>query len=96
MKEVIYIDKNGYRQRAFVRNNDGENAAEHGIPAGPPDISSLDCEYLKKEINRVLVENRLFTWKDIQDSPLGLNAVVTVVKKAVSGLYHEDARHNKQ
>lgn len=95
MKEVITTDKRGYRHRVFVRDKDGDGQVEFGIPAGPPDIESLDCEYLKREINRVLIENRLFTWDDVQRSPVGLNAVVTIVKRAVSGLYRESQKQDE-
>lgn len=95
MKETIITDKRGYRRRVFVREQDGDRAAEFGIPAGPPDLDDLDCEFLKREINKALVENRLFTWDDVQRSPVGLNAVVTVVKRAVSGLYRENQKQDE-
>lgn len=96
MRMIIYTDERGYRHRVYLRDKDGDEMAAFGIPYDPPDVDELDCEFLKREIHNALVENGLFTWTDVQKSSVGLNAVVTVVKRQLSGLYQEKQRQDKQ
>jgi predicted nuclease with TOPRIM domain len=96
MRQEIITDRRGYKRRVMVRDNDSDEMLEYGVPAGPPDMDSLDWERLKREINNALVDNGLFTWDDIQKSSVGLNAANTVVKRHLSGIYHEQARINKE
>ena len=92
MREVIFVDDNGFTRRAFVRDNDGDEMARLGIPAGPPNLDELDWESLKREINNTLANNGLFTWKDIQGHPVGLSCICTVLKRRVSGLFREQEK----
>ena len=96
MRFVIYEDRNGYSHRTMIRDDDDDSMAESGIPAGPPDLSVIDCEAVKLEINNLLVKNGLFTWDDIQRSPVGLSIVQTVVKRYVAVLFKEQARLDKK
>lgn len=97
MRAIVIEDKRGYRRRVFVRDNDSdEMASQIGIPGGPPDLDNLDWEFIKRDINKALVNNGLFTWSDIQKSSVGLNAATNVIKRHLSGLYHEQARIDKE
>jgi hypothetical protein len=95
MREVIYTDKDGYRHRVFVRDTDSDNSAEFGIPSDPPDVNDIDWDYMKREIHNALVDAGLFTWNDINQSSVGLSIICSVIKKQMSGLYHEKARASK-
>jgi hypothetical protein len=95
MRAVIYTDERGYRRRSFVRDTDNDDMAEFGIPANPPDVEDVDWDYIKREINNALVDNGLFDWNDMNHSPIGLNVTVTLVKRAISGLYQLDKRDKK-
>lgn len=97
MKYVIYIDNNGYKRRVMLRDTDSDEKAPYGIPAGPPpELMDLDCELMRREINNLMVENGLFTWEDINNSPLGLRVVETVVKRFVKSIYIEQANLEKK
>ena len=95
MRAVIYTDPRGYRHRAFVRDTDGDEMARSGIPADPPDVEDIDWEYVKREIHNALVDNGLFTWNDINKSTVGFNVATSIVKKHLSGIFHEKARQDK-
>jgi len=96
MRYVTYEDRNGYLRRTMIRDGDDDSMAKNGIPAGPPDIATMDCEAMKREINNLLVKNGLYTWNDIQRSPVGLSVVITVVKRNVAALFKEQARRDKE
>lgn len=96
MRAVIYTDRNGMKRRVLVRDGDDDLMAEFGLPAGPPSMDDFDCEVMKREINNLLVDNGLFTWQDIQKSPIGLNVVTTVVKRHLSALFHLQAERDKE
>jgi predicted nuclease with TOPRIM domain len=90
MRYVVIEDAKGYKRRYLVRDEDGDkDAARIGIPAGPPDINSLDLEAIKREINNSLVEQGLYSWADINKSPVGLNLICVVIKRYVAGLLKE-------
>lgn len=91
MKPVIYTDKNGYIRRSLVRDSDDESDGEFGIPFGPPDIRQIDLEALAKEINNTLASAGLFTWKDLQESSVGITAATSILKRDLIRLYREEA-----
>ena len=95
MRTVVYTDERGYRHRVVIRDNDSDDMARYGIPLDPPNVDDIDWEFLKREIHNALVENGLFTWDDVQKSPIGLNIVSTVIKRQLSGLFQEKQRQNK-
>jgi hypothetical protein len=54
----------------------------------PPDLRSLDWQTIVKELHNLLVERGLITWRDVQISQNGVNAVITtVLKKKIIDLY---------
>jgi hypothetical protein len=89
MKPVIYTDKDGYMRRSLVRDNDDESDGEFGIPYGPPDIRQLDWESMMKEMNNSLVSAGIFTWRDAQQSSVGVLAATSILKREIIRLYRE-------
>jgi predicted nuclease with TOPRIM domain len=96
MRYVTYEDRNGYLRRTMIRDEDDDSMAENGVPAGPPNLEMIDCEVIKREINNLLVKNNLYTWNDIQHSPVGLSIVQTVVKRHVASYFKEQAKRDKR
>lgn len=89
MKEIIYTDDEGHQRRTYVRDDDPDNMAECGVPAGPPDVREIDMDWLLKEVNRVLVSAELFDWDDVQRKPGGVTPAVNVFKRALINLYRQ-------
>ena len=96
MRHVIFSDERGFLHRAMVRDTDGDEMARSGVPAGPPDLNGIDWEAVKKDINNKLVEQGLFTWEDINRSPMGLKVVEGVIRRYLKAVYQEDARLSKK
>ena len=96
MRHIIYTDEKGYKRRALIRDDDDDSMASFGVPAGPPSFEDFDCEVFKREVNILLVDNGLFTWQDIQKSPIGLQIVNTVAKRHLSGIFHLQAQREKE
>ena len=96
MKPVIYTDKNGYKRRSLVRDNDDESDGELGIPYGPPDIRQLDWDRMLKDMHNALASAGLFNWKDAQESRVGISAATSVLKRELIQLYREEDRDKKK
>lgn len=97
MRYVVKEDQRGYKRRYLVRDEDGDDDATKGIPSGPPDLTDIDFESIKKEINNALADRGLFSWNDINNSQEGLQLICTIVKRHVAGLFKEEqARAKKQ
>jgi hypothetical protein len=90
MRHVLYTDRNGYTRRALIRDEDGDEMASSGIPAGPPNLEDIDWEAIKREINQQFVSLGIFTWDDVQHSSVGLQAICTVVKRHVAASFRQD------
>ena len=89
MKVIIYTDKHGHQKRTYIREDDPDNMAECGVPAGPPDVREIDMEGFLREVNRVLVSAELFDWDDAQRKPGGLTPAINVFKRALVSLYRQ-------
>ena len=88
MTAVVYKDKHGYLRRVLIRDDDGLDMAEYGLPAGPPDVEEIDWEAVKLTINNILVQGEVFNYADLQSKRM-LDSVAAVVKKQVANLYRE-------
>jgi len=88
MKAVVYKDKHGYLRRVLIRDDDGLDMAEYGLPAGPPDVEEIDWEAVKLTINNILVQGEVFNYADLQSKRM-LDSVAAVVKKQIANLYRE-------
>ena len=88
MKEAVYVDRDGFMHVTLIRDGDAEDAAESGLPIGPPNLDELDWEGAKKEINHMLVDRGLITFQDLQVQMSGLaSAVAKPIMKRLIQLY---------
>lgn len=87
MRRVVVTTKTGYKKVFLVRDTDGDEIAEKGIPVGPPDFDMLDFDAIKKEINNRFADEGILTWQDVQKSTVGLGIVCSVVKRHVAGAF---------
>lgn len=88
MRQVVWTDDGDYLRVSLVRDDDPDEMAPHGIPKNPPDLEQLDWEGIKREINNKFVEEGLLTWRDVQQSPLGIGPILLgVLKTRIVDLY---------
>jgi len=88
MKPIVYYDQDGYLRRVLVRDEDGEEMAEFGIPAGPPDIEGIDWDTIKRETNNLLVREQAFTYIDVQRTR-SLEKLANIFKRHVVAFLKE-------
>lgn len=82
MRRVIHVDKHGLKRVCLLRDSDPDSAAAQGIPVGPPDLNELDMQEVKRELNNLLVEWGVLTWRDVQRNP---NAITKAARAAIVG-----------
>lgn len=68
-----------------------ESKPEYGIPVGPPDISLIDWELLKREVNDILVKAGVSTWTELTQSTVAMPELANLMKRHVAALYREYA-----
>lgn len=91
MRIVEYVDKNDYKRRRVVRDNDPDELAKHGQPLEPPDLDRLDWEKLKKQLYHELLSRDLTCWRDVQYSQTGLtSAILATFRKVIKELYKKE------
>lgn len=91
MRPVVYKDDRGYLRRSMVKNDDPDDMARFGVPAGPPDLNQIDWEDVVRQMNNALVEAGLNTWLDVQRSQVGVQVATTVVKRYLIDLYRRNS-----
>ncbi len=91
MRQVTWTDGNGYRRRAYVRNNDlDEHAPDLGVPADVPDVSLIDWKEVERDLHNLLSDRGYITWADVQLSQNGINTVaVSVLARRIIQLYRQ-------
>jgi hypothetical protein len=82
MRKVVWTDRRGWKKVSLVRDTDPDTAAPQGLPAGPPDLSEVDCQEVLKEINNRLVDEGLLEIRDLSRQP---NAITQAVRAAMVG-----------
>jgi predicted nuclease with TOPRIM domain len=96
MKAVVYEDQHGYLRRVLIRDDDPDEMAKHGLPAGPPDIENIDWEMIRKETNNKLVELGVQTRYDLQRTN-GIKQIANIVSRHVDAMFREaDIRKREQ
>lgn len=98
MRYMIVVDEAGYKRRVAIRDSDGDDVAlaGNGIPSGPPDVRDIDWEAMKLEINNYLVDNKLFTWKDLERDKGALNNIFAIIKRKIAWAYLADEKALKE
>ena len=90
MRYVTYKDKSGLLHRTLIPDGSGDEMAEYGVPADPPNIHDVDWDYLKREIHNQLVGRGLFTWQDvIGQSCDALQFASTLLKRQLVALFRQ-------
>lgn len=88
MRKVIWIDESGHKRVSLVRDTDPDSMAQAGVPVGPPDINELDWDGIKRELNNLLVDRGLLTYRDVQAAQNGItSSVLAVLKRRIVNLY---------
>jgi len=82
MRKVVWTDRRGWKKVSLVRDTDPDTAAPQGLPAGPPDLSEVDCQEVLKEINNRLVDEGLLEIRDLSRQP---NAITQAIRAAMVG-----------
>jgi len=80
MRRVVWTDRRGWKRVSLVRDTDPDEAAESGLPLGPPDLSEIDCQEVLKEISNELVDCGILTIADLPRQP---NAITQAVRSAM-------------
>lgn len=91
MRYVFFKDKSGKTRRTLVREEDGDEMAEFGLPAGPPDIEFIDWEALKVQVHNALVGAGAYDLMSLQRSGV-LESVGNIFKRHVQALYRDEDR----
>lgn len=90
MKKVTWVDRDGKKRAALVRDEDDESVAieGHGIPLDPPDVSVLDWNEVARDLHNSLVDRGLISKEDVIRSKAGVNgAVLAALRRKVLALY---------
>lgn len=90
MREVDWTDKNGWRRRSVVRDDQDDADAPGGVQLGPPDVRGLDWEGVSRDLHNLLFDHGLFTWDDLQRSKVSLVTICeSVLRRRVIMLFRE-------
>jgi hypothetical protein len=89
MRVVTWTDKNGYKHRSIVRDDDPDEAAPQGILQDPPNLNELDWEAVKMDLHNALVERGLVSWRNVQELRGLRGAILSSTKRRLVQLYRE-------
>lgn len=90
MKQVEWIDDNGYKRISWLRDNQPLDKASEGIPNDPPDVNRIDWEQVKRDLHNAMVEKKVFSWTDVQREQNALTGIInSVIKKHLVFLFRE-------
>jgi hypothetical protein len=96
MREVVYTDRRDFLRRRLVRDEDGDEMAEYGVPAAVPDVEhELDWEGIIREINNILVQNNVTSRMELQMTGSMVPAS-NVVKRHLDELFYRLDQERKQ
>ena len=93
LKLVEWEDGDGWKRLSLLREEDpDELAGKIGIPADPPDVRELDWEAVARELNNILVRDRLINWKSVQRSQNGVTTAILHcgLRKMLIQLYRQE------
>lgn len=87
MRAVKWEDKDGWKHRSLVRDDDPDSAAPGGIPQDPPNIRELDWEGVMRDINNAFVDQEILTWADVQRTQTMKNIATSAIKRRLIALF---------
>ena len=87
MRTVIWEDRNGYKHRSLVRDDDPDEAAPQGIMQDPPDLHMMDIEGILRDMHNRFVETGIWSWHEMQKANNLQNIIFRTVKPRVIGLF---------
>jgi len=92
MKAVTY-DEDGWLRRSHVLDTMSALDAHKGVPSNPPDITQLDWNEIKRELNNLLIQRGLIERNDLNGQGINLlrSAVQSVITKKIIMLYKQEA-----
>jgi len=85
--KVITFEKNGYKYRSTMRDQDVEPS--HGILQGPPSLDELDWEGIKRDLHNGLFDAGLMSWFDIQQKQGLPGIILGAIRTRLINLYRE-------
>jgi len=95
MKNILWIDQDGFKRRSLVRDTDGIDRIRQGIPVEFPDVYGDGWNELAKEIANILVEDNVRTYADLLHSQPTINAISNVVKRRIIDSYRNASKSNQ-
>jgi hypothetical protein len=97
MRTVIVVDRFGYKRAYLCTNDMSDDEAEQGIPQTPPDLDLIEWEEVKKNLNNILVDREIFTYRDVCQAQNAISSVCkAVLKNRIVNLYrNREAKSNE-
>lgn len=89
MRIVTWTDRDGYRRRSMVRDQDPDTEAVRGLPMEPPDLSQLDWEGVKRDIHNAFVDQGVITLRDMQRLDNLRSVIVSALKPRIIALFKQ-------
>ena len=90
MRLVSWVDKDGWKHRSLVKDDDPDDCAPHGIPQDPPDVHDLDWDGIKRDLHNRLVDLGLYDYADLVKQQTGVtSATLSALRKRVVELYKQ-------
>lgn len=89
MKNVIWVDKKGFKHRSFLKDDMNESEPKLGYVSDPPNVvAEIDWDTVAKDLHNELVNRGLYSLEDVVEQQNGLTgAILSVIKRKVKELY---------
>ncbi len=87
-------DDKGWIRKALVPDSaPDELAQERGMAIGPPDLTLIDWELVRRDLHNELMNRGLHSWRDVQASQNGVSAAIRLVfNRRVIQLYKTEEK----
>lgn len=82
MKQIEYVDADGFRYYVLVPNAAPASHAHMGVRVGPPDLGELNLpDHIERRLNNELFSRGLITVADVRRRPGDVQAAVMAAMK---------------